>query len=92
MARSLRRVKKNRPKIIKRKKKTPFAKSKLPVEIKQDSKTIEAKLGSEWYVGGRHACDAPGTPLAVSHSPHAPPTRMLQDRGMGPIQAFQGQL
>mmetsp|Transcript_12872 Transcript_12872/g.36901 ORF Transcript_12872/g.36901 Transcript_12872/m.36901 type:complete len:192 (-) Transcript_12872:43-618(-) len=48
MARSLRRVKKHRPKIIKRKKKTPFAKSEVPIEIKQDPKTVKEKLGSDW--------------------------------------------
>ncbi len=50
MARSLRRVKKHRPEIIKRKKKTPFSKSEVPIEIKQDPKTVKEKLGSDWYV------------------------------------------
>ena len=50
MGRSLRRVKRSRPKIIKRKKKTPFAKSKLPHEVTKQSKSIEEKLGEEWYV------------------------------------------
>ena len=55
MARSLRRVKKNRPKIIKRKKKTPHAKSKVPLDVARDTKTIEEKLGPAWYADCRLA-------------------------------------
>ena len=66
MARSLRRIKKNRPKIIKRKKKTPYAKSKVPLEIKQDVKTIEEKLGPEWYATRTIASRPPHADLTTS--------------------------
>lgn len=45
MGRSLRRIKKQKPRIVKKKKKVPFTKSKVPLEISHQSKDIEAKLG-----------------------------------------------
>lgn len=50
MGRSLRRVKRSKPKIIKRKKKSPFAKSRIPHELAKGTKALEEKLGEEWYV------------------------------------------
>jgi phosphoribosyl-ATP pyrophosphohydrolase len=50
MGRSLRRVKRSKPKIIKRKKKSPFAKSRIPHELSNGMKALEEKLGEEWYV------------------------------------------
>lgn len=90
-------MKKNRPKIIKRKKKTPFAKSKVPVEITQDPKTFEEKLGSEWYVASVAASlvrmqlpagtNLPSHPLSLARSPtHARAVSVnhaLQDGKMG---------
>ena len=48
MGRSLRRVKRSKPKIIRKKKKKPFAKSRVPEEIKRANKMIEEKLGGEY--------------------------------------------
>lgn len=50
MGRSLRRVKKSKPKIIKRKAKKPFLKSKVPHEITRETKTISDKLGKKYVV------------------------------------------
>ncbi|WPT14129.1 hypothetical protein PSENEW3_00000260 [Picochlorum sp. SENEW3] len=47
MGRSLRRIKRSRPKIIKRKSKTRFTKSKIPHELKKGSEALEDKLGAE---------------------------------------------
>jgi len=48
MGRSLRRVKRSKPKIIRKKKKKPFAKSKVPDEVKRTDRMIEEKLGGEY--------------------------------------------
>ncbi len=48
MGRSLRRIKRSRPKIIKRKSKTKFTKSKVPHELKKGSDALEEKLGAEY--------------------------------------------
>ena len=64
-------MKKNRPKIIKRKKKTPFAKSKVTIEIKQDPKTIEEKLGSDWCGASFAASLLRMQPRSGTHSPIA---------------------
>ncbi len=81
-------MKKNRPKIIKRKKKTPFAKSKVPVEITQDPKTFEEKLGSEWYVASVAASlvrmQLPAGTNLPSHPPSlSRPLTHPRSRGLG---------
>jgi hypothetical protein len=47
MGRSLRRIKRRKPRIIKRKSKTPFKQSKLPEEITAARPSMKLKLGAE---------------------------------------------